>query len=168
MAGLFRDRAGRHPFRADDRRGGGHGPGSSGRPISSTLDIASGYSYALIPLGFGVWLAHYGFHWLTGLLTVIPVTQSAVMDLLGWAALGTPLWQLTGMRPGLVFPLEVGVILVGASGSLALCYLISERDHAERKVAATIPWALVTVIVAIAALWITSQPMDMRAVAFPG
>jgi hypothetical protein len=57
---------------------------------------------------------------------------------------------------------------MGASGSLALAYLISERDHAERPLAAAIPWAVVTVAVAAAALWITAQPMDMRAVAFPG
>jgi hypothetical protein len=115
-----------------------------------------------------VWLAHYGFHLFTAVLTIIPVTQSAIVDLLGWAALGTPLWQLTGMRPGLVFPFEVGVILIGASGSLVVAYLISERDHRHQRVAATIPWVLVTVAVTIAALWITSQPMDMRGVAFPG
>ena len=67
-----------------------------------------------------------------------------------------------------MFPFEVGVILIGALGSLVVAYLISERDHGQRRVAATIPWALVTLTVTIAALWITSQPMDMRAVAFPG
>ena len=138
------------------------------RGLSSSLDVVTRYSYALVPLGFGVWLAHYGFHLLTGVLTLIPVTQSAVLDLFGWAALGTPLWQLTGMRPGLVFPIEVGVILMGAGGSLVLAYLISERDYLERRVIATIPWAAVTIAIAVAALWITSQPMDMRAVAFPG
>jgi hypothetical protein len=136
--------------------------------LSSSLDIISRYAYALVPLGFGVWLAHYAFHLLTGVLTVIPVVQSAVLDLLGQPVLGTPLWQWTGMRPGLVFPIEVGVILIGAAGSLTLAYLISERDYVERRVAATVPWALVTIVIAVAALWITSQPMDMRAVAFPG
>jgi polyferredoxin len=136
--------------------------------LSSSLDVVTRYSYALVPLGFGVWLAHYGFHLLTGVLTVIPVAQSAVLDLLGWAALGTPAWQLTGMRPGLVFPIEVGVILMGAGGSLVLAYLISERDYVERPLLATIPWAVVTIAITVAALWITSQPMDMRAVAFPG
>ena len=136
--------------------------------LSSSLDVVTRYSYSLVPLGFGVWLAHYGFHLFTGVLTVIPVAQSAVLDLVGWAALGTPLWQLTGMRPGLVFPIEVGVILIGAAGSLALAYLISERDYVEHPVVATIPWAVVTIAITVAALWITAQPMDMRAVAFPG
>jgi ferredoxin len=134
----------------------------------SIVSVATAYSYALVPLGFGVWLAHYAFHLLTGLLTVIPVTQSAVLELTGWAALGTPMWQLTGLRPGVVFPLEAGVIAIGALGSLAVGYLISERDYPERPLAATMPWALVTAAVASAALWITAQPMDMRAVAFPG
>jgi ferredoxin len=137
-------------------------------PRASMVNIATTYSYGLIPLGFGVWLAHYGFHLLTGLLTVIPVTQAAVLEMTGRAVLGTPMWQLTGMRPGVVFPLEVGVILIGASGSLALGYLISERDYPERPLAATTPWALVTVALAAAALWITAQPMDMRGIAFPG
>ena len=138
------------------------------RGLSSSLDVVTRHSYALVPLGFGVWLAHYGFHLLTGVLTLMPVTQSAVLDLFGWPALGTPLWQLTGMRPGLVFPIEVGVIVMGAGGSLVLAYLISERDYLERRVIATIPWAAVTIAITVAALWITSQPMDMRAVAFPG
>ena len=135
---------------------------------SSIVSIATAYAYALIPLGFGVWLAHYAFHLLTGVLTVIPVTQAAVLDFAGRAVLGVPMWQLTGIRPGIVFPFEVGAIVLGASGSLAIAYLISERDHPERPLAATLPWALVTVTIATAALWITAQPMDMRAVAFPG
>jgi ferredoxin len=138
------------------------------KTLSSMVDIAAAYSYGLIPLGFGVWLAHYGFHLLTGLWTIIPVAQSAALELAGRAVLGTPMWHLTGMRPGLVFPFEVGVILIGASGSLALAYLISERDYPEQPVAATIPWAFVTMAVAVAALWIIAQPMDMRAIAFPG
>jgi hypothetical protein len=134
----------------------------------SIVSIATAYAYALIPLGFGVWLAHYAFHLLTGFLTVIPVTQAAVLDLAGRAVLGVPMWHLTGMRPGIVFPFEVGAIVLGASGSLAIAYLISERDYPERPLAATLPWALVTVAIATAALWITAQPMDMRAIAFPG
>jgi hypothetical protein len=140
----------------------------TGGRVSSSLKIATNYAYALIPLGFGVWLAHYAFHLLTGLLTVIPVTQSAVHDLTGRMLLGTPLWHLTGVRPGLVFPFEIGVILIGAAGSLALAYLISERDYVDRRVAAMIPWGVVTIALTATAVWITAQPMDMRAVAFPG
>ena len=46
----------------------------------SVQDIAVRYAYALVPFGAGVWLAHYGFHFLTGALDVVPVTQSAAID----------------------------------------------------------------------------------------
>ena len=38
------------------------------------------YVYALVPLGFGMWLAHYSFHFLTGGLTIVPVIQSFLAD----------------------------------------------------------------------------------------
>ena len=53
----------------------------------SLISLAVRYSYSLVPLGFGIWLAHFGFHFLTGLYTFIPVTQAAVADL-GWADSG--------------------------------------------------------------------------------
>ena len=33
------------------------------------LPLVVRYTYGLVPLGFGMWLAHYGFHFLTGLYT---------------------------------------------------------------------------------------------------
>jgi polyferredoxin len=134
----------------------------------SVAQTAVRYSYALIPFGFGVWVAHYGFHVLTGALTVVPVTQNAVVDLLGWPALGDPLWQWTGMRPGAVFPIQIGLILLGTLGSLAVAYRISERDQPDRPGLPTLSWAIVTVVLATMAIWTLSQPMEMRGVGFPG
>ena len=126
------------------------------------MQIAANYAYALVPFGFGMWLAHYGFHFLTGAFAIVPVTQRAAIDLLGWSALGDPLWRLTGMRPGSVFPIQVGFILLGTLGSLAAAFQISDRDYPERPFAALLPWAAVIVALAAVALWILSQPMDMR------
>ena len=130
--------------------------------------IAVSYAYALVPFGFGMWLAHYGFHLLTGLFTVIPIAQNVVVDLLGRPALGEPLWRLTGMRPGSVYPIQVGFILLGAMGSLALAYRISERDYPDGPALPTAPWAMVTMTLTTAALWILSQPMEMRGTGFLG
>ena len=33
------------------------------------LPLVVRYTYGLVPLGFGMWLAHYCFHFLTGLYT---------------------------------------------------------------------------------------------------
>ena len=55
------------------------------------LPLMVRYAYGLVPMGFGMWLAHYSFHFLTGLYTIIPVTQSAAgesgMALAGRASL---------------------------------------------------------------------------------
>jgi ferredoxin len=129
---------------------------------SSLPRIATAYAYALVPLGFGIWLAHYGFHWLTGLLTVIPVVQSRVVDVFHAPVLGAPLWTWAGMRPGAVFPLELGLLLLGAMGSIATAHAISVRDHPERAAPATVSWAVLIVGLAVASAWVLSQPMEMR------
>jgi hypothetical protein len=134
----------------------------------SVGQVAMRYVWVLIPFGFGVWLAHYGFHLLTGGLTLVPVTQSAVIDVAGWAALGDPRWQWTGIRPGVVFPIQLGFILLGTFGSLALSYLISERDYPQRPVLAAVPWAALAVALATAAVWILFQPMEMRGIGLSG
>jgi ferredoxin len=126
------------------------------------------YAYALVPVGFGMWLAHYGFHLLTGILTAVPVTQSAVIDAFGTAALGTPAWRLVGMQPGSVFPIQLGLVLLGTAGSLGLVYAISLRDHPSRPALTSAPWLVLVALIATTAVWILAQPMEMRAVSFLG
>jgi hypothetical protein len=138
-----------------------HTSGSIGR-------TAVTYAFALVPVGLGVWLAHYGFHLLTGVLTVIPTAQSAAIDVFGWAAFGGPNWRLAGMTAGSVFPIQLGFVLLGTAGSLALAYRISQQEYPERPGLPTAPWAIVTVSLASLAVWIFSQPMEMRGVGFIG
>jgi polyferredoxin len=126
------------------------------------------YAYGLVPFGFGMWLAHYGFHLLTGALTIVPVTQSAALDLMGWPALGDPLWQWAGMRPGAVFPIQMGSVLLGTFGSFAVMQAIALRDSPGRSARATIPWMVLVLLLAVAAGWILFQPMDMRGMGLGG
>jgi hypothetical protein len=130
--------------------------------------VAVRYAFALVPIGFGVWLAHYGFHLLTGVFTVVPVTQSAVIDLVGFAAVGDPRWRWIGLRPGLVFPLQLGCVLLGALGSLAAVQAISRRDYPIRATAAGASWSIVVALLAAAAMWVLWQPMDMRGTGLGG
>lgn len=140
----------------------------TGAPLSTAGRVSMRYVYGLIPLGCAIWLSHYGFHLLTGALTVVPVTQRAAIDLFGWPMLGDPLWRWTGMQPGSVFPLEVGVIVLGSIGSLGVTHLIAERDDTDHAVRATGVWAVAILGLALAALWILSQPMDMRGLGVAG
>ena len=120
------------------------------------------YAAALVPFGFGVWLAHYGFHLFTGILTVVPVTQSAAIDLFGWTALGEPAWRLAGLQPGSVYPIQLGFVLFGVCGSIGLVHATSRRDYPNRPALASAPWFVVVAVLAAAALWILDQPMEMR------
>ncbi len=125
-------------------------------------DLAVRYAYAFVPLGAGVWLAHYGFHFLTGVGTIVPVVQSAAIDAAGRALLGEPDWRWLGIRPGAVFPLQFGAVLLGAFGSFLLVHRISDRDHHDRAGRAGAPWVLAIVGLLALALWILAQPMEMR------
>jgi ferredoxin len=126
------------------------------------VPLAVRYSYALVPLGFGMWLAHYGFHFFTGILTFIPVTQSAVADF-GKRWLGTPLWTLTGFPTRFVQPLELGFLLLGFAGSLLVTHRLASEDCAEQPMRAFVPWAAVCAVIWLSSVWLMFQPMEMRA-----
>lgn len=130
----------------------------------ATLPLIVRYAYGLVPLGFGMWLAHYSFHFLTGMLTLIPVTQNAVAGL-GRPFLGEPLWTLTGVPTRFVQPLELGFLVLGLAGSLLVTHRLAQ-DEAEagaHPVRAFIPWAAICLALWAAGVWLILQPMEMRA-----
>src|SRR5262249_28180831 len=55
----------------------------------STLQTATRFAYALIPLGFSMWLTHYSFHFFTSYGTIIPTTQRFAAGI-GLSGLGEP------------------------------------------------------------------------------
>ncbi|HEX5873289.1 MAG TPA: hypothetical protein VFY60_01490 [Pyrinomonadaceae bacterium] len=119
------------------------------------VSMAVRYSYSLAPIGFGIWLAHFSFHFLTGLYTFIPVTQAAL-------ALGEPQWTLVGLSPNVVQLFEFGFITLGLIGSLLVSYSIAMADELAHPTRVFLPWATLSLIVAAAAFWLLSQPMEMR------
>jgi hypothetical protein len=127
----------------------------------SLLAIITRYAPGLIPLGFGVWLAHYAFHFLTGFATVVPITQSALADL-GVMTFGRPRWQLGGLPERFVYPLELGMLGLGLVGSLLVTWKLAGRDAPAVPARAFAPWALLHLMLAVAAVWLLSQPMEMR------
>jgi len=138
--------------------------GKSGKPL---LSIAVRYSYSLAPLGFGIWLAHYGFHFLTGLFTFVPVAQNAVAEL-GKPLLGQPRWSLVGLSQNVVRVFEYGFLSVGLVGSLLVSHRLTEAEHTDHRRAIFALWALVCFVLWAAALWLMSQPMEMRSVMLSG
>jgi ferredoxin len=133
----------------------------------AVLPLIVRYTYGLVPMGFGMWLAHYSFHFLSGLYTIIPVTQSAVASL-GFSFLGEPRWTLRGLPSGLVLVIEIGFLLLGFAGSLLVTYGLAEEDSPEKPARAFIPWATVCLVLWAASMWLMFQPMEMRAMLMTG
>jgi ferredoxin len=133
----------------------------------SLLPLAVRYTYGLVPLGFGMWLAHYCFHFLTGLYTLIPVTQNAIASL-GRPWLGEPRWGLTGLPANVVQVVEIGFLVLGFAGSLAVIYGLAEADSPDKPLRAFLPWAAVCLILWFASMWLMFQPMEMRGMLMSG
>ena len=128
-----------------------------GRLEAGAVDVATRYAYTLAPLGFGMWLAHYGYHFLTSYETAVPVSQRFVADL-GLTWLGFPAWGLACCRPGMAWllPLEFLSLDVGLLLSLYAGYRLAPSMKAMA------PWALLLVLLFAAGVWILLQPMQMR------
>jgi cytochrome c oxidase assembly factor CtaG len=129
------------------------------------LQTATRYSFALVPLGFAMWLAHYGYHLLTSYDTVVPVTQRLAADL-GASFLGEPQWvagccrTVAGWLPRLeIVSLDLGLLLSLYTGyRMAL----GETSHFGRAMKLLLPWAVLMTLLFSAGVWIVLQPMQMR------
>jgi hypothetical protein len=141
-----------------------------GRLPGGMLEVATRFSYALIPLGFGMWLAHYSFHFLISYDTIVPTTQRLAWDL-GWTALGEPAWVASCCRSvGEWLPrLEIVFLDLGLLLSLFAAYRIAESQCPEpaRVGKALAPWAVLSVLLFAIGVWIVLQPMQMRGI-LPG
>jgi hypothetical protein len=136
-----------------------------GRLSVGWLAVATRFSFALVPLGFGVWLAHSSFHFLTSYDTVVPVIQRFAADR-GWNALGEPGWvcgccrRVADWLPRLeILFLDLGLLLsLYAAHRIAL----AQAPGLPRALKALAPWALLLVLLFAAGVWIVLQPMQMR------
>lgn len=128
---------------------------------SALAPLALRYAYGLAPLGFSVWLSHYCFHFLTGLPTFIPPLQSAVANI-GLPFPGEPQWGLGGLPENAVYPMELGFLGLGLAGSLMVIHRLAEEDSASSPMKAFAPWAGLCALLWLSAIWLMSQPMEMR------
>ncbi len=132
---------------------------------SSMKSLAARYVPSFVPVGFGLWLAHYGFHVAVGGLTIVPVLQSFLLDH-GVAWLGTSAnWSLGPLLPiEWIFPLQVIAVLGGFFLGLAVLARAGSRSGLPPAMALRqlLPWALTLALITITALSIFNLPMDMR------
>ncbi|MEX1183557.1 MAG: FesM [Gemmatimonadota bacterium] len=124
------------------------------------LPLATRFSYCLVPLGLGIWAAHYGFHLLTGLFTAVPVSHAALHDL--GVVHTAPSWGVGGVPAAIARPIEIGLVGLGAVGSLLVAWRIAEREFPARAAVAFLPWAVLCAMLWVAATWLMTLPMEMR------
>lgn len=129
------------------------------------LRTATRFAYALVPLGFAMWLAHYSFHFFTSWQSLWPVTQRFAQDH-GWAALGTPEWTCACCAGAAAWIPRAELLFLdfGLLGSLYAAYRIAELNtkSATQAVKSFMPWATLAVLLFVVAVWIIYQPMQMR------
>ena len=127
--------------------------------------VATRYSFALVPLGFSMWLAHYSFHLLTSYATVIPAAQRFAADR-GWHSLGAPYLQCACCTSvGEWIPhLQIMMLDIGLLLSLYTGWRIAEANttRGSQALKACAPWALLVVVLFACGVWIVFQPMEMR------
>jgi ferredoxin len=136
-----------------------------GKLEASTLEVATRFSFTLVPFAFSMWLAHYSYHLLAGGGAVTPALQRFAGDL-GFGFLGAPKWALACCRPVAewlprleILSLDLGLLFSMYSGyQIALTQ--SERVSQAVKVLA--PWAALLVLLFATGVWIILQPMQMR------
>lgn len=137
---------------------------------STALRAGARFAFALVPLGFAMWVAHYSFHLLTSWETVWPATQRFAADL-GWHALGEPAWACACCRVAGngILHWQLIVLDCGLLASLYTALRIAEDESARSPAAmpgsalrAFTPWAGVILLLFAAGVWIVFQPMEMR------
>lgn len=137
-------------------------PASQRQPM---VTYAARYAQAFVPMGAGIWLAHYGFHFAIGALTLIPVLQSFVLDH-GWTWLGTnPRWDLGFLLPmPSIFPLQVLAVSGGFLGALVILGAQGLRRTEQPMTALRqiLPWAVFFTLLTLASLAVFNMPMQMR------
>ncbi len=119
-------------------------------------------SPALIPLSFGIWAAHYGFHFLSTAWVLFPVVQEFARAH-GWD-LGPPSWQPRPLLPPTWwYPIQVATVLLGFGMTLWALRARARRAFPGQPTEALLfPWVLLAMGVAWAAIAIFALPMEMR------
>ncbi len=136
-----------------------------GQLKESPLQTAVRFARSLVPLGLGMWLAHYLFHFLTSFDTLWPAAQRFAADL-QWSSSGPIDWTLSCCRPASdwIVQLELLLLDLGLLASLYVAWRTATAQTVSRRQAAAVaaPWALLVLLLFIVGVWIVFQPMEMR------
>lgn len=130
----------------------------SERSPATLARTAAAYAIALAPVGFGMWLAHFVFHFFTASHTAVPVFQRLLNLEPDW---GIASWAWPGLLGVELLFLDAGFLL-----TLYAIWRIA-KNRADRPVRAAIPWAALAIALYAFGMWVSFQPMEMRGTLTP-
>lgn len=119
-------------------------------------EASCSFALALVPMGFGMWLAHFSNHLIAGWSRIVPVIQSMLSPASG----DYPLAWIPSWLPSL----ELLFLDLGLLFTLYLAWRVASRlvRGARQAFAVFLPWAFLATALYSAGVWIVFQPMQMR------
>ena len=125
------------------------------RGSSSWKDLTCGFTLALVPSGFTMWLAHFCNHLVTGWSTLTPAVERFVSRVSTGDYPWTPAWLPS---------LELLFLGLGLLLTLYTAWRTASRVAADGRTALAVmsPWALLAGALYSTGVWIVFQPMQMR------
>lgn len=129
------------------------------RKRHSLRETVAAFAPAFVPLGFGIWFAHYAFHFLIAPLSIVPVFQ----EFMG----GVGAWQLAaGIDAGWIGLIQVAALLGGFLGSLIIAQRTALRLYQRQGMIGLLPWAVLLLLMMLVSVQIMALPMEMRGTEF--
>ncbi len=133
---------------------------------SSKLEYVTRRIPSLIPLGLGMWLAHYTFHLVTSWDALEVAAGRAASQLTGTEFEVGPISCSCCRADGIrwLLPAEFVFLACGLYGSFVVLYRIVDQDlhNVPRQWLGMVPWSALLVAYYAGCLWILLQPMQMR------
>ncbi|MCY3782079.1 MAG: FesM [Chloroflexi bacterium] len=126
------------------------------RKRDSLRETAAAFAPAFVPLGFGIWFAHYSFHLLVGPVLIVPVIQEFMGGSGDWERFSV---SLDSNVIGLI---QLVLLLAGFLWSLRLAQKAALRLYRRKALLGLLPWALLFLLMMLAAWQIFTLPMEMR------
>jgi hypothetical protein len=126
--------------------------------------LTASFGFALVPIGFAMWAAHFAYHLAAGWLTAIPVLHRSWADLLHNS---TPVnWSLSSyaLVPPWLTPLQILLLDAGLLLTLYIAWRISQRyaSGIASRLRLAGPWGVLACALYLVGVWILFQPMQMR------
>ena len=122
----------------------------------SLRDTLAAFAPAFVPIGFGIWFAHYSFHLLVGPGLIVPVIQEFLGGIGDWQR-----WSFS-LDLNIIGLVQLVLLVMSFFWSLRLAQKAALRLYRRKALLGLLPWALMLLLMMLLAWQIFTLPMEMR------